>query len=196
MVARVIPVRTLLVLLCAHLSACAGLSNTMQPSSRDAASAAFEERIATDTVRQIARLYPPARTRLNVVSVVPDHFGALLAAKLRGQGFGVEETVEARTKVFPFTFSDEFRPRPTAANVDTGNAPIAAAPGLELRYLLDPARAGMFSRVTVRIGGAVLARAYLVVGNDTGAAVPAGAWTYRGENGGGQMSRRQAGRSQ
>jgi hypothetical protein len=31
----------------------------------------------------------------------------------------------------------------------------------------------------VRIGGAVLARAYLVDGNDPGAAVPVGAWTYR-----------------
>jgi hypothetical protein len=173
----VIPVRTLLALLCANLAACAGLSNTMEPSPRDAASAAFEERIATDTVRQIARLYPPARTRLNVVSAVLDHFGVLLTAKLRGQGFGVEETVEAKPKGFPFTFSDEFRPRPTAANVDTGNAP--AAPGLELRYLLDPARAGMFSRVTVRIGGAVLARGYLVDGNDPGAPAPVGAWTYR-----------------
>jgi hypothetical protein len=187
----------LLALLCAHLSACAGFSGTQQPFARDAASAAFEERVASDTVRQIARLYPPAKTRLNVVLATPDHFGALLTAKLRGQGFGVEETVEAKPKAFPFSFGDEFRPRPTAitaANPESGNAP--AAPGLELRYLLDPARAGMFSRVTVRIGDAVLARAYLVDGNDPGAAVPAGAWTYRGENGGGQMRGRQIERSQ
>jgi hypothetical protein len=87
--------------------------------------------------------------------------------------------VEAKPRAFPFTFNQEFRRRPTAANADTGNAPAAAAPGLELRYLLDPARAGRFSRVTVRIGGAVLARAYLVDANDPGAAAPAGAWTYR-----------------
>jgi hypothetical protein len=167
----------LLALLCAHLSACAGFSGTLQPSPQDAARAAFEERIATDAVRQIARLYPPARTRLNVVSAGPDHFGALLTAKLRGQGFGVAETVEMKPSVFPFTFNQEFRPRADAANPDTGTAP--AAPGIELRYLLDPARAGMFSRGTVGIGGAVLARAYLVDGNDSGAAVPAGAWTYR-----------------
>jgi hypothetical protein len=188
-------VRFLLALLCTSLTACAGLSNTMEPSPRDAASTAFEERIATDTVRQIARLYPPARTRLNVVTAAPDHFGALLTAKLRGQGFGVAETVETKPKAFPFSFSDEFKLRPTAANVDTGNAPATAAHGLELRYLLDPARAGMLSRVTVRIGGAVLARAYLVDGNDPGAAAPVGAWTYRGENGGGQTGTRQMGRN-
>lgn len=185
-------VRFLLALLCVSLTACAGLPGTMQPSPRDAASAAFEERIATDAVRQIARLYPPARTQLNVVSAAPDHFGALLTVKLRGQGFGVAETVEARQKAFPFSFNQEFRPKPDTPEPD--NAP--AAPALELRYLLDPGRAGMFSRVTVRIGGAVLARAYLVDGNDPGAAVPAGAWTYRGENGGGQVRTKQAGRSQ
>jgi len=54
----------------------------------------------------------------------------------------------------------------------------------------------MFSRVTVKIGDAVLARAYLVDGNDPGAAVPAGAWTYRGENAGGQTGGRQMGRNQ
>jgi hypothetical protein len=186
----------LLALLCASLGACAGLSGTTQPSPRDAASAAFEEHVAADTVRQIVRLYAPAKTRLNVVSVAPDHFGALLTAKLRSHGFGVTEIVEAKPKAFPFSFGDEFRPRPTAANADTGNAPASASPGIELRYLLDPARAGMFSRVTVRVGGAVLARAYLVDGNDPGATVPAGAWTYRGENGGGQMGTRQAGRNQ
>jgi hypothetical protein len=175
----VTPCRILLALLCGFLGACAGLPQTLQSSPGDGASAAFEERIATDTVRQIAKLYPPARTRLNVVSDSPDHFGAVLAAKLRGQGFGVAETVEAKPKAFPFTFNQEFRPKPTAASLDADNAPVAAAPGLELRYLLDPARAGMFSRVTVRIGGAVLARAYLVDGNDPSAAAPAGAWTYR-----------------
>src|SRR5690242_4017631 len=101
----VTPVRILSVLLCGLLGACAGLPQTTQSSPGDAASAAFEERIATDTVRQIARLYPPARTRLNVVSDSPDHFGSLLAAKLRGQGFGVSETAEAKPRAFPFTFN-------------------------------------------------------------------------------------------
>jgi hypothetical protein len=166
-----------LALLCAFLGACAGLPGTTQPSSRDAASAAFEERIATDAVKQIARLYPPARTRLNVVSAVPDYFGAQLATKLRAQGFGVSETVEAKPKTFLFSFNQEFRPKPDTPEPD--NAVVAAPSGLELRYLLDHARANSFSRITVRIGNAVLARAYLTDHGDRGALAPAGAWIYR-----------------
>ena len=97
--------RMLLILLCVFLSACAGLP---QPARKEPGNTAFEERIATDTVNQIARLYPPARTQLNVVST-PDSFGALLAAKLRGRGFGVAETIEAKPKVLPFVFNDDFR---------------------------------------------------------------------------------------
>ena len=126
--------RVLLILLCAFLSACAGLP---QPTRNEPGNTAFEERIATDTVNQIARLYPPARTQLNVVST-PDSFGALLAAKLRGRGFGVAETIEAKPKVLPFVFNDEFRMSPDVP-ADQDNKSHRAAPGLELRYQLDVA---------------------------------------------------------
>ena len=126
--------RVLLILLCAHLSACAGLP---QPARNEPGNTAFEERIATDTVNQIARLYPPARTQLNVVST-PDSFGALLAAKLRGRGFGVAETIEAKPKVLPFAFHDDFRMSPDVP-ADQENKSQRAAPGLELRYQLDVA---------------------------------------------------------
>ena len=118
-------------------SACAGLP---QPARKDAGNPAFEERIATDTVNQIARLYPPARTQLNVVST-PDSFGALLAAKLRGRGFGVAETIEAKPKVLPFAFNDDFHMRPDV-RADQDNKSQRAAPGLELRYQLDVAAGG------------------------------------------------------
>ena len=80
------------------------------PGNRRPETPAIEEKIATDTVNQIARLYPPAKTQLNVVST-PDSFGALLAAKLRGRGFGVAETIEAKPKVLPFAFHDDFHMR-------------------------------------------------------------------------------------
>ena len=181
----VTPFRTLLTLLCAFLAACTGLSDTVQLSRKDAASAAFEERIATDTVNQIARLYPPAKTRLNVVSEASDPFGSLLAAKLRGRGFGVTETIEAKPMAFPFTFNDEFRPKPgSPADQEKENKPFHPTPGLELRYQLDQAQAGAFSRITVRIGSAVLARAYVPDVDERGAA-PVGAWTYRADKYGG-----------
>lgn len=171
--------RVLLGLLCASLAACAGLP---QPIQKEAGSAAFEERIATDTVNQIARLYPPARTRLNVVSASPDSFGTLLAAKLRARGFGVSETIEAKPPVFSFSFNEEFRPR-LDIPAEQQNKPHRA-PGLELRYQLDAAQPDAFSRITVRIGNAVLGRAYLSQG-DGGTVAPAGAWTYLGDQYGG-----------
>lgn len=147
---------------------------------------AFEERIATDTVNQIARLYPPAKTRLNVVSEASDSFGSLLSAKLRGRGFGVAETIEAKPTAFPFTFNHEFRPKPgNPAEPEKENKPSRVAPGLELRYQLDAAQGGAFSRITVKIGSAVLARANLSDAGESGAVAPAGAWTYRGTNTGG-----------
>jgi Conjugal transfer protein TrbH len=182
---------TLLMLLCMSVAACAGLP---QPTRNEPGNPAFEERIATDTVNQIARLYPPARTQLNVVST-PDSFGALLAAKLRGRGFGVAETIEAKPKVLPFTFNDDFRMSPDVA-ADQENKPARAAAGFELRYQLEVAKevkgamgvrgaqgapADSLSRITVTIGSAVLARAYLSDNNDPGAVAAAGAWTYRAE---------------
>lgn len=178
----------LLILLCGHLSACASLP---QPAGKDAGNPALEERIATDTVNQIARLYPPARTQLNVVST-SDSFGALLAAKLRGRGFGVAETIEAKLKVLPFAFHDDFHMR-ADIQADQDNKSQRAVPGLELRYQLDVAmrvegargakgvQADSLSRITVKIGSAVLARAYLSDNNDPGAVAAAGAWTYRGD---------------
>jgi hypothetical protein len=175
----------LLILLYAHLSACAGLP---QPAGKDAGNPAFEERIATDTVNQIARLYPPARTQLNVVST-SDSFGALLGAKLRGRGFGVAETIEAKPKVLPFAFHDDFHMR-ADVQADPDNQSRRAVSGLELRYQLDVAtgvkgakgaQADSLSRITVKIGSAVLARAYLSDNNDPGAVAAAGAWTYRGD---------------
>lgn len=163
--------------LLAFLAACAAPPRFTQP--KDAQSAAFEERIAADTVKQIARLFPPAKTQLNVVSAAPGSFGPLLADRLRGQGFGVSETIEAKPRAFPFSFNDEFRPG--SGTPGPGSVPVAAAPGIELRYLLDPPHAGSISRITIRIGGAVLARAYLTDSHNPGAAAPAGAWTYRGD---------------
>lgn len=170
--------RLCLIFLLASLTACAGLPRLTQP--RDAQTVAFEERIAADTVKQIAKLFPPAKTQLNVVSATPGSFGAVLAEKLRGQGFGVSETIEAKPRGLPFSFNDEYRPRP-GMQAERENRSLQAAPGVELRYMLDRAQVGAFSRITVRIGGAVLARAYLADNNDPGAVVPAGAWTYRGD---------------
>ena len=140
---REIKMRILLItLLCACLGACA-----FQPLTRDNPFAALDEKIATDTVNQLARLYPPAKTQFNLVVsriMPPDTFGAV------------------------------FSPKPA----DGSNMPaqsLAAEPGIELRYVLNHSGKD-FSRITMVIGRAVLARAYLI---ENDAIVPAGAWTFK-----------------
>ena len=56
--------------------------------------------------------------------------------------------------------------------------PFPAGVGIALRYALDHSHAGDFSRITLKVGNSLLARAY-VSANGT-ALAPAGAWTFPG----------------
>ena len=158
----------LIALLCACLGACA-----FQPLTRNNPFAALDEKIATDTVKQLARLYPPAKTQFSLIVSDPESFGALLADRLRAKGYALSEKTE-RSPIMPHdTFGAAFSPKPA----DNRNMPaqtLATEPGIKLRYVLDHSGRD-FSRITMIIGGAVLARAYLI---ENGAIAPAGAWTF------------------
>ena len=155
----------LIALLCACLGACA-----FQPQTRGNPFAALDEKIAADTVNQLARLYPPARTQFSLVVSDPEGFGALLAERLRAKGYALSEKEEKTRFMPPDTFGAVFSPR------QEGNPPAkpSAPEGIELRYVLN--HSADLSRITMVIGRAVLARAYLV---DNGAIAPAGAWTFK-----------------
>ncbi len=156
----------LIALLCACLGACA-----FQPfTEKSSPFAALDEKIATDTVNQLARLYPPAKTQFRLVVSDPASFGALLAERLRAKGYALSEKAE-ETRIMPQdAFGAVFLPKPE------GNLPAtpSAIEGIELRYVLN--HAADLSRITMIIGRALLARAYLV---ENGAIVPAGAWTFK-----------------
>ena len=62
-------------LLCVLLAGCAGLPI---PGHSDNRNIAAHEKIATDTVNQLAKLYPPAKTELNLVLSNPRSFGRCL----------------------------------------------------------------------------------------------------------------------
>ena len=153
--------------LCACLGACA-----FQPLSRDNPFAALDEMIASDTVNQLARLYPPARTQFSLVVSEPKSFGALVADRLRAKGYALSEKEEKTRIMPPDTFGAVFSPKPA----DEGNMPVKsfASEGIELRYVLN--HSADLSRITMVIGRAMLARAYLV---ENGAIAPAGAWTSK-----------------
>jgi hypothetical protein len=141
--------------------------------TRDNPFAALDEEIASDTVNQLARLYPPARTQFSLVVSDPESFGALLADRLRAKGYALSEKTEEKTRTMPpDTFSAVFSPKP--ANEGNMQAKPSASEGIELRYVLN--HSADLSRVTMIIGRAMLARAYLV---ENGAIAPAGAWTFK-----------------
>ena len=169
--------RTLLMmLLCVNLGACA-LTPLMETDQRFAA---HDEKIATDTANQLARLYPPAKTQFNVVASSPVSFGTMLAGKLRAKGYAVSESRTAKTGIGAMLPQDLFGavypPKPVP-NAETQVPPSSdPASGFELRYVLDHSRTADFSRITLKIGDSLLARAYL---NENGVIAPAGAWTFK-----------------
>lgn len=124
------------------------------------APAGYDRAIAEDAVRQLAAIYPPAATRFELQQATPDAFGKLLTASLRAKGYAVQEA------------------GPTSAQGATArgeaSAATAAAPALQLRYVLD--RPADLYRVTLTVGDQSLTRAYLAK-NDT--LRPAGAWVRK-----------------
>lgn len=159
----------LIALLCANLGACA-----FAPKTTDNRFAGLDDRIATDTVNQLARLYPPAKTQFSLVVSDPAGFGGLLADKLRARGYALTETAEKTPLIPPNTFGGMFSPKPAGAD-DMPAKPSARQGGISLRYVLDHSGKD-YSRISMVIGGAVLARAYLI---DHGALSAAGAWTFK-----------------
>lgn len=166
----------LMILLCVSLSACA-----LKPfTETDNRFAIYDEKIATDTVNQLAKLYPPAKTQFNFVASAPVSFGTILADKLRAKGYAVSESRTAKSGIGAMLPSDLFGavypPKP-AADTKTQVRPLTnPATGIELRYVLDHSGTAELSRITLKIGGSLLARAYLA---DNGAIAPAGAWTFK-----------------
>ncbi|SEA68493.1 hypothetical protein [Nitrosospira multiformis] len=162
------------------LAGCASLQETRQQNRN----ALIDDRIATDTVNQLATLYPPAKTRFNLSLSEPREFGELLATKLRTRGYAVSETVKTKRVLFADTFAGfQTKPggQPEAAHapgMETPAAPAAVGEGMELSYTLDTPEHGTLHTITLKVGSSYLSRAYLP---DTKGVAAAGAWTYRGQ---------------
>lgn len=161
-------------LLCMGLSACAHpLMRAEQPLSP------LDEKIAVDTVNHLARLYPPAKTLFNLEAAGHQAFAALLADKLRAKGYAIAEAAPVkkgfRARLAANTFGEVYPPKPAISPSSAVPAP-QPGPGIALRYMLDHSRTGDFSRITLKVGNSLLARAYV---SDNGTLAPAGAWTFR-----------------
>jgi hypothetical protein len=179
--------RHLALLLCLVLAfivaSCASLQETRQQNRNRL----VDEKIAQDATNQLAQLYPPAKTRFNLIVAEPKEFRELLAVKLRIRGYAVSETVKTKKVLFADTFagfqqkpgsqSDEPQARGMEAPA-TPPTPLAAGQGTELSYTLNTPEHGTLHTITLKVGDAYLSRAYLPTPKGVAAA---GAWAYRGQ---------------
>jgi hypothetical protein len=138
-----------LVMLLTGLSGCATVPNEPTPSP---VSVELGKSLASDAVKQLQTLYPPAHTTFNIEQAVlkTDSFGNALVVQLRAKGYA-EQIIDPQQ-------------------------PAKAVAGISLHYTVDNPAArwyiGLY-RVQLVVGKTTLTRAYSEANNT---AMPAGAW--------------------
>ena len=146
---RALAVAIALVMLLIGLSGCATVPNEPTPSP---VSVELGNSLASDAVKQLQTLYPPAHTTFNIDQAVlkTDSFGNALVFQLRAKGYAVQ--------------------------IIDPQQPAKAVAGINLHYTVDNPAArwyiGLY-RVQLVLGKVTLTRAYSVANNT---AMPAGAW--------------------
>ena len=141
------------------LTGCAAAPGGASYGNHAAASSAFDQKVAADSIKQLVTLYPPASTRFNVAQATADAFGTALVAGLREKGFAVME----------------FQAAPTATRA-AGDGDGTRADGVHLRYLLDQSATDDLYRVTLAVAHQQLSRAYMIHNGNPHAA---GAWVRK-----------------
>jgi hypothetical protein len=142
------------------LAGCATPERSAYGNFTQSAPPAMEQTLADDAVKQLAALYPPASTRLDLQQATPDAFGSRLVESLRAKGYALLEFKPgAKTAALPGTSTDR-----------------AAGAGKPLRYILDQLDANLY-RLTVRVGDQSITRAYAPA--QSGTLRPAGAWVRK-----------------
>ena len=156
---------TVQLLLCSAalaLAGCASVPPAPTYGNFSGASAAFNQKLASDSIKQLVALYPPASTRFNITQPTADLFGSALIAGLREKGYGVMESNPAGATL------------PAAAK--EASDPAREVAGLDLRYLVDQQGAGDLYRLVLAVGSQRLSRAYMAQSEGTYAA---GAWVRK-----------------
>lgn len=118
-------------------------------------------------MKQLATLWPPAKTRFELQQATPDAFGAGLVKELRESGYAILE------------FNPEAAKAKASASSDAApavEAPASATKALPLRYVLDQAGTSNLYRLTLTVGNQTITRPYL---EQDGALVPAGYWVRK-----------------
>lgn len=151
---RKITIAALLVLALSGCATTGQYGNFVPPTA-----AADQQQLAREAVQQLAVLYPPAKTRLELQQATPDAFGQALVLTLRERGYALLEFDSASAKA-----------QATAASSSASPA------GLPLRYVLDQAGDSNLYRLTLLVGNQSITRPYLV---QDGSFAPAGYWARK-----------------
>jgi type IV secretion system protein TrbH len=142
-------IRTLILLL--FLAGCATngplpYGNRLNPSAL-----AYNRAIATDTVKKLVALYPPAGMTIVLKQAATDNFGGSLVGLLRTKGYAILEYN-------------------SATDAATKEAP---SPSISLNYIIDQVPSMALYRATLFINGQPLSHVYTA---DKGVLQPAGSW--------------------
>ena len=140
-----------LVILLTGLSGCATVPKEQEQASSPV-SVQLGNSLASDAVKQLQNLYPPAHTTFNIDQALSktDNFGNALVVQLRTKGYAVQ--------------------------IIDPKQPVKAVAGIRFHYIVDNPAArwyiGLY-RVQLVVGKTTLTRAYSEANNT---AMPAGAW--------------------
>jgi hypothetical protein len=153
-----------LALLALALGGCA--TTSIQYGNFAQSAALDQEVLATDAVQQLATLYAPARTRLELQQPASDPFGQALLQSLRNKGFALLEFAPVNSSA---------QAASSAAVQSRTSATPAPSEVLPLRYVLDQAGESSLYRLTLWVGQQSITRPYLAQ-NGT---FPAGYWVRK-----------------
>jgi hypothetical protein len=143
------------------LAGCASTGPTAVHGNYLESASMNQQKLADDAVKQLALLYPPARTRFELQHATPDTFGIALVKTLRERGYALLE----------------FNPKTARTDASAVPAtPDAALTTLPLHYVVDQAGTENLYRLTLGVGNQSLARPYRV---DSGTFVPTGYWVRK-----------------
>ena len=151
---RKITIAALLVLALSGCATTGQYGNFVPPTA-----AVDQQQLAREAVQQLAVLYPPAKTRLELQQATPDAFGQALVLTLRERGYALLE----------------FDPASAKAQATAASEPASPA-ALPLRYVLDQAGDSNLYRLTLLVGHQSITRPYLV---QDGSFAPAGYWVRK-----------------
>lgn len=130
--------------------------------------------IATDSVDQLARIFPPAKTRIAFAQPTNDQFGKTLVEQLRQRGYAIREFIKRSPFRSNSADSEEYMPNET---------------GLRFNYVIDRFKESDTYRISITVDDVTITRAYIGVTHSegfgrkvNGAKIPraAGDWAISG----------------